>query len=78
MGECISAYLKEFGEKFQDDKCPKYCPLECDSMNYIINSFTEQIALSGNISEKQKFRFGSNDFSTYEELKKNYFSIRIY
>ncbi len=78
MGECISAYLKEFRKKFQDDKCPKYCPLECDSMNYIINSFTEQIALSGNISEKQKFRFGSNDFSTYEELKKNYFSIRIY
>ena len=44
MGECISAYLKEFRKKLKDKKCPEYCPLECDSMNYIINSYIEQIA----------------------------------
>ena len=78
IGECISKYLKEFRKKLQDEKCPEYCPLECDSMNYVINSYTEQIALNGNISLNTKSKIDSDDFSTYEELKKNYFALRIY
>jgi hypothetical protein len=78
IGECVSEYLKEFRKKLQDKKCAEYCPLECDSMNYVINSYTEQIALSGNISLNSKSKIDSDDFSTYEELKKNYFAIRIY
>ena len=70
--------MKEFRKKLQDKKCAEYCPLECDSMNYVINSYTEQIALSGNISLNSKSKIDSDDFSTYEELKKNYFEIRIY
>jgi hypothetical protein len=78
MGECISRYLKEFRKRLQDEKCQEYCPLECDSMNYIINSYTEQIVLNGNISLNSKIKIDSNDFNTYEELKKNYFAIRVY
>jgi hypothetical protein len=78
MEKCISEYLKEFRKKFQDEKCREYCPLECDSMNYIINSYTEQIALSGNISLNSRSFIESDDFGTYEELKKSYFAIRIY
>jgi hypothetical protein len=77
-GKCVSEYLKEFRKRFQDEKCPKYCPLECDSMSYVINSYTEQIALNGNISLNSKIKIDSDDFSTYEELKKNYFAIRVY
>ena len=47
-------------------------------MNYVINSYTEQIALNGNISLNTKSKIDSDDFSTYEELKKNYFALRIY
>jgi hypothetical protein len=75
-GKCVSEYLKEFRKKLQDKKCAEYCPLECDSMNYVINSYTEQIALSGNVSEKSKQN--NLNFSTYEEVKKNHFEIRIY
>jgi len=78
IGKCISEYLKDFRKKLQDEKCQEYCPLECDSMSYVINSYTEQIALSGNISLNSKSKIDSDDFSTFEELKKNYFAIRIY
>ena len=37
MEQCVSTYLKEFRKNLQDVKCREYCPLECDSMNYIIN-----------------------------------------
>jgi hypothetical protein len=27
--KCIETYLKKFREKLQNEKCSKYCPLEC-------------------------------------------------
>jgi len=74
--KCVSEYLKDFREKLQYEKCSKYCPLECDSMNYIINSFSEQISVSGDVSKNQKSVFFN--LSTYEEAKQSYFGIRIY
>jgi len=78
MEQCVSTYLKDFRKKLQCVKCTDYCPLECGSMNYVINSFSEPIALSGNISLNAKSKIDSDYFNTYEELKKNYFALRIY
>jgi hypothetical protein len=74
--ECVSAYLRDFRKKLQYEKCQKYCPLECDSMNYVINTFSEHITLNGLVSEKHKTK--NFNFSTYEEAKKGFFQIRIY
>jgi hypothetical protein len=74
--ECVSAYLRDFRKKLQYEKCPEYCPLECDSMNYVINTFSEHITVTGNVSKKHKTT--NFNFSTYEEAKKGFFQIRVY
>ena len=75
---CVSEYLKVFREKYQFEKCPEYCPLECDSMNYIINSYNEQFPLTGNISAISKADVGLYNFSTYEEVNKHFIVLYIY
>jgi hypothetical protein len=73
--KCIAKYLKDFRKKYQNEKCSKYCPLECDSMKYIINTYNEQFPLTGNISKKVNF---PAEYNTYEEIKKHYIEIFVY
>jgi dimeric dUTPase (all-alpha-NTP-PPase superfamily) len=76
--KCVSAYLRKFREKYQHEKCFKYCPLECDSMNYLINSYFELLPDSGNISLNPKSDYGLHNFSTYEEVNKHFIVLYIY
>jgi len=76
--KCISAYLKDFRKQSQYEKCPQYCPLECDSMNYIINTYNEQLPVTGNISLRAKSDVGLFNFSTYEEVNKHFIVLYIY
>jgi len=75
---CVSEYLKEFRKKYQYEKCPEYCPLECDSEDYIINSYNELFPVAGNISAISKADIGLYNFSTYEEVNKHFIVLYIY
>jgi len=75
---CVSEFLKEFRKKYQFEKCLKYCPLECDSMNFVINTFSEQFLVDGNISNKTKSAYAIPDFNTFEEIKKHFIGIYVY
>jgi hypothetical protein len=76
--KCVTEYLSNFREKYQYDKCFKYCPLESESMNYIINSYNEQFPSTGNISLKTKSDYSLHNFSTYEEVNKHFIVLYIY
>jgi hypothetical protein len=76
--KCVSEYLRIFYEKYQYDKCFKYCPLECESTNFIINTYNEQLPDFGNISLKAKSDIGLHNFSTYEEVNKHFIVLYIY
>jgi amiloride-sensitive sodium channel subunit alpha len=76
--KCVAGYLKEFREKYQHEKCSKYCPLECDSMNYLINNYFELFPDSGQISLKAKSDYDLYNFSTYEEVSKHFIDLSIY
>ncbi len=71
----MAEYLKDFRKKYQNEKCSQYCPLECESMNYIVNTYNEQFPLAGNISKKDNF---PAEYNTYEEIKKHYIEIFVY
>ena len=76
MTKCNSKYLKDFRKNDQSVKCSEYCPLECDSMNFVITPHSYAILSSGNI--KKSKTLGTIQYSTYEELKKKYLPIRVY
>ena len=76
--KCVSEYLRKFREKYQHEKCSKYCPLECDSMNYLINNYFELLPDSGNISLNSKSDYGLHNFSNYEEVNKHFIVLYIY
>jgi amiloride-sensitive sodium channel subunit alpha len=76
---CVSNYLSQFRVKLESEKCEQYCPLECDSTEYIINNYIEPFPSVGNISERTKNQYSYfNNFSTYEELNMNIASVRVY
>jgi hypothetical protein len=77
MTRCNSKYLKEFRKNKQNNVCSEYCPLECDSMDFVITPHSYAILSSGNISKKSK-SLGTVQYSTYEELRKKYLPIRVY
>ena len=76
--KCVSEYLKDFRKNHQYGKCSQYCPLECDSMQYIINTYNEQFPINGNISDSTKSAYFLPDFSTFDEIRKNFIGIYIY
>jgi hypothetical protein len=76
MTSCIAKYLREFRKKDQFEKCSEYCPLECDSMDFVITTHSEAILLSGNINKKTKNIF--SQYSTYEQLRTKFLPIRVY
>jgi len=76
--KCVSNYLEEFRKNDQNEKCSTYCPLQCDSMDYLITPLNEQLPVSGNISKMSKVDYFPNGYNTYEEVKQNYLAIRVF
>jgi len=58
--------------------CVEYCPLECDSMSYIINTYNEQLPNKGIINETSKNDNGLTRFRSYEQVNKHFIGIRVY
>ena len=76
---CIANYLENFRKNsINDNKCELYCPVECDSFNFQVNNYLENLPAIGNISKKQDKRYGLDKFNTYEEANKHFVSINIY
>jgi len=73
--KCMARYLKDFRKKYQNEKCSQYCPLECESMNYIINTYNEQFPSTGSVSKKHNF---PAEYNTYAEIKKHFIEIFVY
>ena len=77
--KCLSEYLNQFRKTVQYEQCSEFCPLECDSMNYLVTPYSEPSPVSGNISEKnKKYNYFSTKFNTYEEFGKHYVEIYVY
>lgn len=72
---CVSEFI-ENNEQVID--CTEYCPLECDTYNLNINTYSEDFKVSGKISSKSKHIYRLSNFSTYEEVKKQYIGIYVY
>jgi hypothetical protein len=78
LNKCMSEYLKLFRKKDQYKKCNQYCPMECFTINYLINAYSYQLPVNGNVSKISKSNFYTNEFNTYEEIKRSFFGIRVY
>jgi len=72
---CVSEFI-ENNEQIID--CTEYCPLECDTYSLNINTYSEDFKVSGMISNKSKHIYRLSNFSTYEEVKKQYIGIYVY
>jgi len=78
VSQCIEKYLIEFRIKDQYEKCQNYCPMECDSMSYSITPYSESLPTSGNISKISKEVFELGLYNTYEEVNRNYISLKVF
>ncbi len=59
-------------------KCKEYCPLECDSIEYSLTTYTLDYPTVGNISERDITKHFSSKFETYEEVQRSFYSLIIY
>ena len=79
---CTREYLKYFRKNLQMKKCLDFCPLECNSMNYAINTYNEHMPTSGNITQKENVSIDTTGqfrkFKTYEEVNRNFIGLRVY
>ena len=76
--KCISEYLRDFRKKDQYEKCYEYCPLECNSMNFVVNTYHGQLPINGNISNETKKDYYLSGFDSFEEMRKHFISIYVY
>ena len=74
--QCISNFTKEF-RKTECKSCANFCPLECDSMSYRIESYLENFPVSGNISEKAKKDYHLN-YTKYEKANLHFLVLYVY
>lgn len=72
---CTGKFLKSFQYKFLSSKCSQYCPYECTLTSYIITHYLEPILAKGKINNDS---FEYNEFNTYENVTKTFFSLFIY
>ena len=73
---CIFKYLYEFQNDFLYRVCPSYCPLECDSNQLVVSSFTESYPNFGDIKSGTEFKY--TQFKTFENVSKRFISIVVY
>jgi len=81
IAKCIDKFLTSFNTKIINECQSNYCPLECDSFEYDIGLYQQSILTSGKISKfyNDSIHTGfTNDFKTYENVSKTFFSINVY
>ena len=76
--KCVSKYLRIFRQKLKNEKCQKYCPLECDSMSYFVTPYIENFPAMKNISEFREKDYDLYRYKTYEEVNKHHIVIYVY
>ena len=72
---CSRQYIANFNPI---ENCKQYCPLECESFYYQINTYTRLID-AGKISNiSNDSSFGYKSLKTYENVSKRFYSINVY
>lgn len=69
--ECLKNYNLKY-QRSLHTLCSDYCPLECDSFEYVINYFSQSIPRSGKINDE------FYEFETYENVSKSFLSLYVY
>jgi hypothetical protein len=75
---CSENFRTVFSENSFEQKCKEYCPLECDSIEYSLTTYTLDYPTVGNISERDITKHFSSKFETYEEVQRSFYSLIIY
>jgi hypothetical protein len=77
--KCSEQYRTDFSEDHSFEKrCSELCPLECDSIDYSLTTYTLDYPSVGNISKRDKSKHFNSKFRTYEEIHRNFYSLVIY
>jgi hypothetical protein len=75
---CIADYLEKFRKDLQYKNCKNYCPTECNTMRFTMNSYYESLPTTGNISSLRKKEYSLERYENYEQVQKHYVSIYVY
>jgi hypothetical protein len=75
---CSENFRTKFSENSFEQKCKEYCPLECDSIEYSLSTYTLDYPNTGNISERDITKHFSSQFEAYEEVQRSFYSLVIY
>jgi len=75
---CSEKFRTKFSENSFEQKCSEYCPLECDSIEYSLSTYTLDYPTTGSISERDYSKHFSSQFETYEEVEKSFYSLVIF
>ncbi len=73
---CTSQYIDIFQNKYIEEICPKYCPLECSMHRLIVSHYMEVLPAKGKITPKDVFKYAQ--LETYENVSKSFFTIYVY
>ena len=75
---CSEKFRTKFSENSFEQKCKEYCPLECDSVEYSLSTYTLDYPSSGRISDRDITKHFSSKFEYYEDVQKDFYSLVIY
>lgn len=82
LNDTIKNCTRDFIEKFQKKDfskiCSKFCPLECDSIKFNLQSNKESILVDGPISDKSKDIYRLSNYKDYKEVKRRFISLNIF
>ena len=73
---CTDAFIENFQKNNPFEICSKYCPLECDSSEYNIKSYSKELPRVGSINRSGSFDYSG--FKTYDNVSKSFFSIYVF
>jgi hypothetical protein len=74
LNETLMKCVEEFKNNFEFKQCDKYCPNQCVTVKYDVSHIFENIPGTGNV----KFNPSFSEFENYDEIKRGFFSIRIF
>jgi hypothetical protein len=75
---CSENFRTKFSENSFEQKCSEYCPLECNSIEYSLSTYTLDYPVTGKISDRDKYKHFDSKFDTYEEVQSSFYSLVIY
>ena len=71
LANCTRTFKNSF---ISSSQCADLCPLECEKLTYKVTHTAETVPIAGKIIFNPVFA----QFDTYEEIKKYFFSIRVF